>query len=218
MRFVVMFLLVAYVCSPGLAHAGWFDFLFPTPAEQGPNPSETLRAPFADQDAVIEDLDESGQSKQVTPLHLRHRTNTAITMWVQHILPSLLTYKADKYNQEYSQKIRHFNKNGSSEYVKFLNEENFLTTLKSGQYDITGFVQDYPVVLNEGAIEGRYRWLYQTTVMVTYLKHGTSDYKVIEEGDTVTRTYVLTVQLGRSDGANNEHGLLIDTWSVKEKK
>ncbi len=212
--FIVLF---CFVFVPMPAYAGWFDFLFPTPAPQGPNPSETLRAPFADQDAVIEDLDASGQSKQITPLHLRHRTNNAITLWVQKIVPILLTYKADQYNQEYTQKIKFFNKSGASEYIQFLNDKNFLTTLKSGQYDITGFVQDYPIVMNEGPIDGRYRWLYQTSVMVTYLQHGANDYKVINDDDAISKTYVLTMQLGRSDVAGNEHGLLIDSWSIKDK-
>jgi len=210
----VLFLLI----TPLPAHAGWFDFLFPTPQNNGPDPSETLRAPFADEDAVIVELDASGEAKSITPLHLRHRPNSTITLWVQQVLPTFLTYKADGYNQQYSNKIKNFSQSGAPEYIKFLNDHRFLSTLKSGQYDITGFLNGYPVVINEGSIEGRYRWLYQTSIMVTYIKSGTSDYKNIEDDEAISKEYSLTVQFGRSDDAPNEHGLLVDSWTVKEKK
>lgn len=218
MRFTFILLCSLFVFISAPAHAGWFDFLFPSPAQQGPNPAETLRAPFADGDAVIEELDASGESKQITPLHLRHRPNTTITLWVQQTLPMFLSYKTATYNDEYVTKIQHFSKTGADEYVQFLNKYNFLTTLKSGRYDISGFLQDYPVVLNEGPVDGRYRWLYQTNVMVTYIKSGTSDYKQIGEDEAISKEYTLTIQFGRSDTSFNPHGLLVDNWSVKEKK
>lgn len=212
------FVIVLLFTFPTPAQAGWFDFLFPTPQNQGPDPSETLRAPFADEDAVIEDLDISGEAKQTTPLHLRHRPNSTITLWVQQTLPMFLSYKSSTYNDEYADKIKHFSKSGADEYVKFLNQQRFLTALKSGSYDITGFLNGYPVVINEGAVEGRYRWLYQTNFMVTYIKSGVSDYKNIDDSEALSKEYVLTVQFGRSNNAPNEHGLLVDSWSVKEKK
>lgn len=218
MRILLCFCFFSFVFAQFPAHAGWFDFLFPTPAQQGPNPSETLKAPFADEDAVIQNLDASGQGKQMTPLHLRHRTNNVITLWVQQTLPILLSYKTDRYNQQYAQKAQTFSDAGVAEYVQFLNKHNFVTTLKSGQYDITGFVQDYPVVMNEGPIDGRYRWLYQTEIMVTYIKSGTNDYNELDASDAISKSYTLTFQLGRTDRAKNEHGVLIESWSVKEKK
>ncbi len=218
MRFIVIFLCSLFVFVSAPAHAGWFDFLFPTPSQQGPNPAETLRAPFADEDAVIEELDPSGQAKQRIPLFQRHRPNSTVTLWVQQTLPLFLSYKATTYNDEYAEKIQHFSKSGADEYIQFLKDYNFLTTLKSGKYDISGFLQDYPIVLNEGPIDGRYRWLYQANFMVTYIKSGVSNYKELNENDAISKEYTLTIQFGRTEDAPNDHDLLVESWSVKEKK
>ena len=197
---------------------GWLDFLFP-PKDSGPLPAETLRAPFADEDAVIVDLEASEHRANATPLHMRHRTNKVITQWVQGIIPAMLSYKSASYENEYREKITNFSKVGSEEYGAFLHSSNFLTTLKTGRYDIAGFVQDYPVIVNEGVTDGRYKWLYETNVMVTFFDSNVKGYQKDESQDnTITKEYTITLQLGRFRAADNEHGLLIETWTAIPKK
>lgn len=195
----------------------FFDFFFPSTSKE-PNPALTLRAPFADEDAVIEEMDASGNASNQTPIHLRHRTNDVITLWIQSLVPDMISYKAQNYEAQYSEKIKNFTKEGAVEYVNFLNQRNFIKTLKTGRYDIAGFISDYPVIINEGAVDGHYRWLYQMDVMVTYIESGASDYKNIKKGNAVSQEFVLTFQIGRSREAVNEHGLLIDSWDVQLKK
>ncbi len=219
--FRYVFIFACIFCLGMSAHpvqAGWLDFLFPV-EDTGPSPAETLRAPFADEDAVIEDLDASGNRENLTPLHMRHRTNAVITRWVQEAVPLFLTYKGATYESDYHQKALSFSKIGAEEYAAFLHGANFITTLKTGKYNIAGFVQDYPVIVNEGVTDGRYKWLYETNVMVTFLDGDMSGYSTRAEDDqTISREYTVTLQLGRSREAANEHGLLVETWSAKLKK
>lgn len=210
-----MFGTVAF--SPVNANAGFWDFFFPK-VDNSPKPSETLRAPFADEDAVIEDLNAKGNSEKQIPLHLRHRPNSEITKWVRNVVPDLFTYKADGYEKEYTKKIVNFNKTGLDEYVKSLHGLGIIKSLKTGNYDVTGIIQGYPEVLNEKAIDGRYRWVYKMDLMVTYFSSGLKKYTEEKSGDTLTKEYVLTIQIGRNKGVDNEHSVLIETWSVKDKK
>lgn len=212
-----LFLILGVVSFAPVSNAGWFDFLFPQ-TEVGPDPSETLVAPFANEDAVIEDLDSKGNPEKAIPLHLRHRPNNVITQWIQNTVPFLLTYKAKTYDQEYGQKVENFSKGGLDEYVKFLQNKNILKTLKTGRYNVTGILQDYPVIVNEGAVDGRYLWLYKMHVLVTYFDSGLTKYTLEKEGDTITQEYEVTMQIGRNKGVSNEHGVLIETWDVKVKK
>ena len=200
------------------AHAGWLDFFFPT-EETGPDPSETLRAPFADEDAVIEDLDAQGNPDKAIPLEMRHRPNSVITQWVQMTVPYVLTYKAKTYEKEYGQKIVNFSKGGIDEYVAFLQGKNILRTLKTGRYNVTGILQDYPVIINEGAVDGRYLWLFKTDVLVTYFDSKLTQHPRSEDSsDAITQEYTITFQVGRNKGVPNEHGILIESWDVKVKK
>lgn len=216
--FCFIFVLALSVFAGGLssAQAGWLDIFLPeTP--KGPSPAETLKAPFADENAVIQDMDMNGNAANRTPLHLRHRTNTVITRWVQQNIPNMLSYKTATYKAQYAENTKAFSKVGASEYLSFLQDKSFLTTLETGRYDITGFIQDYPVLLNEGAIDGYYRWLYQINVMVTYIESGARDYRSVKDADAITQEFTVDFQLGRAKDVENEHGVLIETWSVRPK-
>lgn len=217
-RVGLFFVLALYVFAGAAApsHAGWLDAFLPE-ENKGPSPAETLKAPFADDDAVIVDMDSFGNAANRTPLHLRHRTNNVITRWVQQNIPNLLSYKTGTYKQEYSKNSKDFNEVGLSEYLTFLQEKNFLKTLETGRYDIAGFISEYPVIVNEGARDGYYRWLYQINIMVTYLEGGATDYRTLGVNDAITQEFIVTFQLGRSKDADNEHGLLIETWNVRAK-
>ncbi|MGN7439288.1 MAG: DotI/IcmL family type IV secretion protein [Alcanivorax sp.] len=216
--FLSFCLLLSIVAFTPNAHAGWLDFLFPT-QDTGPDPSQTLRAPFADEDAVIEDLDAEGNPEKAVPLHMRHRPNTVITQWVQMTVPFVLTYKAKTYEKEYGQKVVHFSKGGLDEYVKFLQGRNILKTLKTGRYNVTGILEDYPVIINEGAVDGRYLWLFKADVLVTYFDSSLKKHPVREDDpNTITQEYTITFQVGRNKGVKNEHGLLIESFEVKLKK
>ncbi len=212
-----LFLILGVVSFAPVSNAGWFDFLFPQ-TELGPDPSETLVAPFADEDAVIEDLDSQGNPEKAIPLNLRHRPNNVITQWIRNTVPVLLTYKSNAYQKEYAQKAANFTKVGSDEYIRFMQEKNILRTLKTGRYNVTGIIQDYPVIVNEGAVDGRYRWLYTVDVLITYFDSNLKNYTRDNEDDAITQEYTVTMQVGRNKGVSNEHGILIETWDVKAKK
>ncbi|PCJ98197.1 MAG: hypothetical protein COA45_08595 [Zetaproteobacteria bacterium] len=216
--FCFVFVLTVLVLTVGSApsHAGWLQFLFPDFSNE-PHPAETLKAPFADDDAVIVDMDITGKAANRMPLHLRHRTNAVMTRWVQQNIPNMLSYKAQTYKKAYGGNIVYFTKVGADEYLKFLQDKSFLTTLETGRYDIAGFIRDYPILLNEGAIDGYYRWLYQVNIMVTYIESGVSDYNALKSGDAITQEFVVNFQLGRHKDVDNEHGVLIETWSVRSK-
>ena len=86
------------------------------------------------------------------------------------------------------------------------------------------------MILSEGEVKGRYRWLYKTKMMVTYVAKGATDYRAVREDDTITQSIFVTVQVGRvpkeqlpklPEGQKNEHGVLIESFDAKvavEKK
>jgi len=217
MRYLSFLVLVFFlVCGSAEAQAaGWFDFLNPKVKQEGPDPAKTLIAPFADQDAVVDELDPTGNRDLAVPLNQRHRPNTEISKWVLEIVPTVLTYNSNGYEKEYAQNVKNFSKVGTKEYVEFLQKKNIVKTLKTRRYNVASIVEGYPVVINEGAVDGRYRWLYQVDVMVTYFDNSMKRYSLDKEDKSVTQKFVLTMQLGRVRGVDNEHGLLIETWNVK---
>ncbi len=215
-----MMTLAVLVFSSTHARASFWDFFFPKKAEDTA-PTADMKAPFANEDVVIEDMDEFGN--EIIDLSERHRTSTIITGWVQDVVPQLLSYTAANYQTEFREKSKNFASSARNEYVAFLQKQNLINTLKSGRYNINGFVTDYPVIINERTLENRYRWLYRTKVMVTFIEANKVKGKVYSTlGDDpghqnpVSREYTLTFQLGRDQNADNPHGLKIESWNIKK--
>ncbi len=218
MRFI-LFLVCGFVlfgaasfAVPNKAHA-FFDFLFPTPNFE-PGPAETLRAPFATGDDVIFDMDSQGNELSITPLDERHRTNKAITDWLSETIPALLTYKTDGYERAIQKGTVNFTKVGEQEYRAYLRDRQFINVLRTGR-NVTGVIKDYPIVLNEGAIDGRYRWLYQVGVLVTFYEEVILPDGSKEMRDQITQEHTLTFQVGRYRESPNEHGIYFESWSSK---
>jgi len=203
----------------------WWEFFFPSLKTKEPDPSETLQAPFAhNDDVILQTKVDEGLPDNATPLEQRHRPSVEIEKWIETVLPDLLSYDAGDFKTQYGRKIVTLDKNGQAEYYKFLEEKNFLKTLETGRYDIKAFVQEIPMILSEGEVKGRYRWLYKTKMMVTYVVKGATDYKAVREDDTITQSIFITVQVGRvppeqipklPDGQKNEHGVLIESFDAK---
>lgn len=217
-RYVFFFVLGLFlITGVPMAQAGWFDFLDFRKSNKDKvlEPSRTLVAPFADQDAVIEVLDPTGNAELAVPIDQRHRPNVEISRWVQQIVPTVLTYSSDSYEEEYAEKIKNFSKVGAQEFVKFLQKRNIVKTLRTGRYNVSGIVQGYPIIINEGPVDGRYRWLLQVEVLVTYIDNRVRKISRAKEGDMISQEFVLTMQLGRVRGVDNMHGVLIETWDVK---
>lgn len=222
MRFVLFFAflfvlsVVTVLAAPKPAHA-FFDFLFPAPSTE-PDPSETLRAPFASEDDVIFDMDSGGNELAITPLDERHRTNRVITNWLQEFLPTLLTFSSENYQRSIREALINFTAVGGEEYRTFLEQTNIIKTLQTGRYSVTGVINDFPVVMNEGAIDGRYRWLYQTGVMITFYDQNIETARPNSEREAITLEYTLTFQVGRYRESPNEHGLYIESWGFKQER
>ncbi|MCB1782926.1 MAG: DotI/IcmL family type IV secretion protein [Alphaproteobacteria bacterium] len=207
---------VGSIALPSEARAGsWLEFFFPSMQKRGPDPAETLKAPFADPDAVIDDTVADETPENSLPLDMSHRSDAIIAAWAQQNVSELLSYNADTYQKEYKRKSLLLDKHGNSEYVKFLQSKNILKTLGTGKYDVRCFVEDVPLLMNEGPVTGRYRWLFQVKVMLSYVPKGITDYKVTKEDDSITQEMVVNLQVGRVAGVKNEHGILIESWDGK---
>lgn len=212
---VLAIAIVLCVAQPAPSQAGLLDLLFPTTKRDGPDPAKTLRAPFANDDVVIDavDIDAAG-----SPLHTRHRTNQVMTFWVRDAVSSLLSYGASDYNAQFRDKSDYLSGDARLEYIAFMRDEGYVNALQTGRFNITGVLQAEPILVNEGAVDNRYRWLYQGDVLVTFLPREAEGYDSVSANDTVSKTYTLTFQVGRSTEAQNEHGIFIETWAVTPRR
>lgn len=215
--FMVVCVALALSCAPGAAQAGWVEFFFPSLAKKEPSPSETLTAPFALDENMQAPAAPAGTSLPVNaiPLDKPHRSAGAISAWMKDIVPDVMTIAGDDYKVELEKSTPMFDASGRAEFLAFLEEKGIMKVLQSQKYHVRSFVQDVPLVINQGEIGGVYHWLFEVPVMVTYLDRAMTDYKDVTP---LSQKMTLTMQIGRSASAANAEGLLIERFSGKVQK
>ncbi|MCK6418349.1 MAG: DotI/IcmL family type IV secretion protein [Alphaproteobacteria bacterium] len=221
MRFLFV-LMVLLVAAPAAHAAGLKDFFFPMLKEETPDPTKTLQAPFAQQPEqpptnapAAAASAENSLPQNAVPLQLPHRSTEQIGQWAVMAVSEALTIEgADM--AAHLQKIRpHFEPSTFAAQQQFYADSGIAGALADGRYQLRSFVQSAPLLLNEGAVEGRYRWLFEVPVMLSYLPRGAQEY---QHAEPINRNLRLTVQVGRSAQAPGMDGVWIEYWRVAENK
>lgn len=216
--FFAVFLISACV-SPVAARAeGWLEFFIPALRNRIDEPSRTLTAPFAEQATksaaplpTATSIPELPENK--VPLDQAHRTTEQIGEWLTMAVSEALTFQKADYKDSLNASLRHFDESGKAQYMAFLDENGIVKILESNRFYISGFTQSMPLLLNEGVVDGRFRWLYEVPVMITYLdRAATKGYK---EAQPVNQNMSLTIQVGRTSDLSAGKDVAIERWTGK---
>ncbi|MCF8495210.1 MAG: DotI/IcmL family type IV secretion protein [Alphaproteobacteria bacterium] len=209
---VSAFLLCALVS--GMPHrparADLVEFFFPALKKKAPDPSETLTAPFAD--LPKGESNDSGGNVifKDLPLENAHRTREEIGQWLMMSVSETLTFDEYEFGDVPKTNRRFFDESGFRFYRDFLEDQSILKVLRSGKFHMRSIIQEHPLLLNEGPVDGRYRWLFEVPVLLSFIDKNARDYK---QTQPINQMMILTVQIGRSDDSPNEHKILIERWS-----
>lgn len=230
--FLILMSVVLSVSFQTPAQAGLLEFLFPTLKTEEVDPAETLTAPFAmepsaegeeaagsaaDQHTVRDLLAGQGADgkplmpENAIPLNQPHRSTSAIVQWVMTATSEAFMFDKPDFNENLAATKPLFGPSGRTQYIQSLSDLGITDTLKSNKYDIRSFADGQPVLLNEGVVDGRYRWLYDVELMVTYLNRGTSGYA---NAQPINKKVSVRAQIGRSKDAQNRDEIWIETWEA----
>lgn len=223
--FTVTFVIV--LAAPSRAEAGfafpdylsmWFPQWFGEP-EEGPDPSETLQVPFEDPSKVPANPGEAigvphSYDGQASPgdLSVPHRNHTQVGQWLVRAIAEVMTLEPDPTLLKV-----HFNRleTGMNDFAieafkNFLSANQVLALLRNRDMRLNSIVNGTPLLLNEGPVEGRYRWLFQVPVTMTYVPVGEN----ASAPDVVHQDATLIIQVGRVKGG--VQGKVMETWQLKE--
>ena len=187
----------------------WFPFLFEEP-DTGPTPEQTGRAPFAEKGAV-----DTTQSKQLgvdykpetaiesaVSLDQAHRQPTQIVEWSSRVISDALDFDPLQYETHLVNLNLEITPYAIESFKVFMAKDNLLEALKSNNLVMRIFMTEPGRLLNQGAVQGRYRWLVDVPVTLSFLPRGTTDYTGIQPKShrINIRTQVGRVAEGGTDG------------------
>lgn len=182
-----------------------------------PDPTGTLIAPFEPDtkpftnpaERVLNPLPVNAGS-----LERAHRSSSDLAAWLQQAIPETLSFNTDTYQSHLNTLGRGFSAAALAEYNTWVTATGILESLTNNSMQLNGFVTDTPFLLNEGVVAGRYRWLFEIPVMVSFVPRDTRDYRGKNNVDT--RRLIITLQLGRVVMSSLPDNVMIETWSVRD--
>ena len=165
----------------------WFPFLFEEP-DTGPKPEQTRQAPFIAKGAI-----DTTQSQQLgieykpfaalesgIDIAQPHRQPAQITEWATKVVSVCLDMDPAAYATHEKTVARAMTPFALESFKAFMAKDNLLSALQSNDLVMRSFVTEPSRLLNQGTVQGRYRWLVETPVTISFLPRGTESYKDIQ--------------------------------------
>lgn len=199
-----------------------FPWIFGAPSE-GPKPEDTLQAPFADttkqdprrQSELMKMYDTGPEANTEGGLDLPHRSAEQIGEWITSIATQALTIDPEKYEETSKKYTGWFLPYALQEYNTYLSQNQTVETLRSNNMRLTAFAESKPVLVQEGVLEGSYRWLFRVPVMLTYYDRVTTSLKG-KKPMSQTQRVIVNIQVGRVPNTQLAEGMAVERWNVSK--
>lgn len=155
----------------------------------GTNAQKVEFAPPADQPSAVA-LDQA------------HRQPTQMGVWASKAISDSLDFDPLRYDAHLAGLNTALTPYAQEAFKAFMAKDNLLEALKSNNLVMRAFVTEPSRVLNQGPIQGRFRWLMETPVTISFMPRGVNDYTGIQPKSqrVNVRTQVGRVAEGGSDG------------------
>ena len=193
--------------------------------DTGPKPEDTLQAPFADppgstpprakQSELMKMYDTEAEANTKGGLEVPHRSAEQIGEWITSIATQALTINPETYAEDSKKYTGWFLPYALQEYNTYLSANQTVETLLANNMRLTAFAESKPVLVQEGALEGSYRWLFRVPVMLTYYDRVTTSLKG-KKPMSQTQRVLVNIQVGRVPTTQLAEGLAVERWNVSK--
>lgn len=150
-------------------------------------------------------------------LDLPHRNEGNVNKWVADTVPDILAFSINNYQDHLKAVSAYMNPNAIKEFNDFMVSSKVLGLMQTHNYEMKGFLTDVPTFRTSGALSGRYRWVYDIPVNLTFLPIGTKTYKDLDPSQYMAEEVSFRLQLGRV-AQGGKDGIEIETWEVLKRK
>lgn len=201
--------------------------IFGSSGNRSPDPGKTLQAPFAEpENGRTQDEKDRSSTKRIDDLYYdevtqnidlsdAHRNEGQVSKWVTDAVARSLNIQPRSYKAHVQTLSKGtLSPSGVAQFRAFMNDTNMLAALNSRDWYLMPYVENAPILQNKGSLKGRYRWLFQVPVTVSFMPSGMMEYT--KDSGVVTERLLVNVQVSRIDPSFNEIGLAIEAWTAKK--
>lgn len=143
-----------------------------------------------------------GRELQLTPLNKPNMQKAALLSWAAQAASEVMTFGFNDYEQRLGRASRHFTAKGFEDFREAMIKSRIIEGVENAQQIVTSVPKSAPVLKAEGLYNGKYRWVVDVTLLVTY-----------QSGDAKsTTTMSVTMYIVRVSTLESPNGVGIDQW------
>ena len=145
---------------------------------------------------------EDGRLIPMVPLSEPNLSTPALMSWVAQSTTEVMTFGFNDFKRRLQEASRNFTKTGWESFTSALQRSRILEMVEENQQVVTAAPQGAPILQQEGVVQGRYQWVVQVPITVTYQSGAQrrSDF------------YNVTVVVVRVSRLESPNGVGIEQW------
>lgn len=150
---------------------------------------------------------EDGRLVPMVPLNQPNLSTPAIMSWVAQATTEVMTFGFNDYRRRLQEASRNFTRQGWESFTSALQRSEIVEMMEVNRQVVTAAPQGAPILQSEGLFGGRYQWVIQIPLVVTYQAGA----KVRSDSLLVT---VVVVRVPRLESPN---GVGIEQWVAQPR-
>lgn len=142
-----------------------------------------------------------GRIMQLMPLDQPNMTPAALMSWVAQAATEVMTFGYHDYQRRFQEASRHFTKSGWESFTAAIQKARIMDSVQAAKQVVTASPRSAPVIVQQGVLNGRYRWVLQMPIQVTY-----------SGGGARSDSLKLSLVVERVPSLENPNGVGIAQW------
>ncbi len=111
---------------------------------------------------------EDGRLIPMVPLSQPNLSSPALMSWVAQAATEVMTFNFNDYRRRLQESSRNFTQRGWDSFTTALQSSRMMERVEANQQIVTAAPRGAPVIQSEGLVLGRYQWVVQVPMIVTY--------------------------------------------------
>ncbi len=145
---------------------------------------------------------EDGRLIPMVALHEPNLSTPALMSWVAQASTEVMTFGFNDYRRRLQESSRNFTRRGWESFTQALQKSRIIEMVEANQQVVTAAPAGAPILESEGVVTGRYQWIIQLPLVLTY-----------QSGSrTKTDTLLVTIVVVRVPRLESSNGVGIEQW------
>lgn len=150
---------------------------------------------------------DSGRIIPLVPLNEPNLQDKALLQWASEAVTSIYSYNFVNFRRVFENNKQYFTTEGWTSFLKALTDSQNLKAVQEKKLIVSAVLTGAPIVRSEGQLQGRYTWVVQMPVLVTYQS----------ANEQSSQNFIVTLKIRRISTLDNVYGVGISEFIAEQR-